>query len=349
MTRKMVILTEGHTHPLTAKTACSVIRYRPQEVVAILDSCEAGKRCEQLLHVGKGIPVVASLDQAPEADTLLLGIATQGGQIPDPWRRIILDALGRGMDVVSGLHDFLSDDVEIATAAKQHGRKIVDVRKNQHRGVANRQNIRDDCLRVHTVGNDCNVGKMVTSIEIARALQSRQLDAKFVATGQTGILIEGDGCPIDCVVSDFVNGAAEELVLQNQHHDILVIEGQGCIVHPRYSAVTVGLLHGCLPQALILCYEAGRENFRTMDHVPLPPLKQIKQLYEAMAGAAHESTVIGVSMNTRNLTDDQAAEQRERASREFGLPVCDVIRHGPDDLVDAVIAFYQGGTWNNRG
>ena len=173
------------------------------------------------------------------------------------------------------------------------------------------------------------------------------MDAKFVATGQTGIMIEGDGCPIDCVVADFVNGAAEELVLQNQHHDILVIEGQGCIVHPRYSAVTVGLLHGCLPQALILCYEAGRENFRTMDHVPLPPLQQIKQLYEAMAGAAHESTVIGVSMNTRNLTSDQAAEQRERVGREFGLPVCDVVRHGPDDLVDAVVAFHQSGIWNH--
>ncbi len=345
----MVILTEGHTHPLTAKTACSVIRYRPDEVVAVLDSQQVGKRCEELLQVGQGIPIVASLDETPGANTLLLGIATQGGQIPEPWRRTILEALQRGMDVVSGLHDFLCDDAEIAATAQRLGRKIVDVRKNQHRSVANRRNIRPDCLRVHTVGNDCNVGKMVTSIEIARALQARQIDAKFVATGQTGIMIEGDGCPIDCVVSDFINGAAEELVLQNQHHDILVIEGQGCIVHPRYSAVTVGLLHGCLPQALILCFEAGRTNFRTMDHVPLPPLPQLKQLYEAMAGAAHPCQVIGISMNTRNLTAEQAAQQRLLVRDDFGVPVCDVIRDGPGDLVEAVVAFHQGGTWNQQG
>lgn len=347
MTRKMVILTEGHTHPLTAKTACSVIRYRPEEVVAVLDSCQAGQPIEGLLGVGQGIPIVASLDEVGEADTLLLGIATQGGQIPGPWREIILASIDRGMNVVSGLHDFLCDDTEIANAAAERGCQIVDVRKNDHHSVSHRKQIRGDCLRVHTVGNDCNVGKMVTSIEVAREIVARGVDAKFVATGQTGIMIEGDGCPIDCVVSDFVNGAAEELVLSHQHHDILVIEGQGSIVHPRYSAVTVGLLHGSVPQALILCYEVGRTAFRTMDHVPLPPLDEVKQLNESMASAARECRVIAISMNSRNLSAEEAEAERERVRHQYGLPVCDVFRHGPGELADAVIAFHQQGTWKD--
>ncbi len=347
MTRRIVILTEGHTHPLTAKTACSVIRYRPDEVVAVLDSSQAGCDCEELLGVGRGIPIIGSLEEAEAPNELLLGIATQGGQIPEDWRKIILDALSRGMDVVSGLHDFLCDDQEISSRAAKLGRRIVDVRKNNHRSVSNRHGFRPDCLRIHTVGNDCNVGKMVTAIEVARQLNARDCDAKFVATGQTGIMIEGDGCPIDCVVSDFVNGAAEELVLQNQDHAILMIEGQGSIVHPRYSAVTVGLLHGTIPQGLILCYEVGRENFRTMDHVAIPPLTTIKHLYESMAGAAHRCEVIGISMNTRNLTDHQASDQREKVRAEFGLPVCDVFRHGPAELVDAVAAFHQSGRWKD--
>ncbi|MCG8650229.1 MAG: DUF1611 domain-containing protein, partial [Pirellulales bacterium] len=329
MPQKIVILTEGHTHPLTAKTACSVIRYRTPEVVAVLDSTQAGRDCEELLHVGRGIPIVASLQQVESADTLLLGIATQGGQIPQAWRRIILEALDRQLDIVSGLHDFLCDDEEIAAAAARLGRQLTDVRKNQYRSVSNRLNLRADCLRVHTVGNDCNVGKMVTSIEIARDLQARGHDAKFVATGQTGIMIEGDGCPIDCVVSDFVNGAAEQLVLDHQHHEILLVEGQGSIVHPRYSAVSLGLLHGAVPQALILCFEAGRETFRTMDHVVIPKLSEIKRLCEAMANAAHPCQVIGISMNTRKLSAEQAETQRQRLRDEFGVPVCDVFRHGP--------------------
>jgi uncharacterized NAD-dependent epimerase/dehydratase family protein len=345
--RKIVILTEGHTHPLTAKTARSVIRYRGEEVIAVLDSTEAGKTSGQLLQVGGDLPIVASLAEAAGADTLLLGIATQGGRIPAAWRPTLLEAIDRGMDVISGLHDFLSDDPEITAAARQRGVEIVDVRKNRHRSVANRRGIRPDCLRVHTVGNDCNVGKMITSFEITRAVRERQLDAKFIATGQTGIMIEGDGCPIDCVVADFVNGAAEQLVLDHQHHDVLVIEGQGCIVHPRYSAVTVGLLHGALPQALILCYEAGRTTFGTMDYVAIPALETIRDLCESMASAARPCRVIGISMNSRNLTAEQAEAERADIRDRFGLPVCDVVRHGPDELADAVVRFYHQDGWKD--
>jgi uncharacterized NAD-dependent epimerase/dehydratase family protein len=339
--RRIVILTDGRTTPTAAKTASCVVRYKPDEVVALLDTTQPGKTAGELLGVGGSIPVVANLSDAPNANTLLIGIAPSGGKLPVAWRKILLEAIDRGMSLVSGLHDFLSNDPEISAAAAKRGVEIHDVRKNNEKDVSNRLNLREDCLRIHTIGQDCSVGKMLASVELTLALKKRGYDAKFIATGQTGIMIEGDGCPVDCVVSDFVNGAVEKLILANQHHDILLIEGQGALSHPRYSAVTLGLLHGCVPHGMILVYEAGRKNVHGMDYIPLPPLKKIVEVNETMASLAMPSKVIGVAMNSRLLTPDQAEAERERARKELGVPVCDVIRHGSDDLVEAILAFRQ--------
>ena len=281
--------------------------------------------------------MIASLDDCANADTLVVGVAPAGGMLPVEMRAIVLDAIRRGMTIVSGLHQFLSDDPEFNEAAGRHGARIRDLRKNDERHVAHRKNIRTDCLRIHTVGHDCNVGKMVVSVEVTRALKARGHDAKFVATGQTGIMIEGDGCPVDAVVADFINGAAERLVLANQHHSILVIEGQGSIAHPRYSAVTVGLLHGCLPDGLILCYEMGRETVMGMGSIRIPPLETLRGLYEAMSAVMHPCRIIGVAMNSRKYSDAAAADERRRVERELGLPTCDVIRNGPGPLVEAIV------------
>ena len=339
--RRIVILTEGRTSPTGAKTASCVVRYKPKEVVALLDTTQAGKTSGELLGVGGAIPIVGNLSEAPGANTLLIGIAPSGGKLPPAWRKVLLEAIDRGMNLVSGLHDFLSNDAEIAAAAAKKGIEIHDVRKNNEKDVSNRLNLREDCLRIHTVGQDCSVGKMLASVELALALKKRGYDAKFIATGQTGIMIEGDGCPVDCVVSDFVNGAVEKMILANQHHDFLLIEGQGSLSHPRYSAVTLGLLHGCVPQAMILVYEAGRKNVHGMDYIPLPPLKKIVEVNEMMASLAMPSKVIGVAMNSRLLSSEEAEAERERVRRELGVPVCDVIRHGPDDLVEAILADRQ--------
>lgn len=339
--RRIVILTDGRTNPVNAKTAACVVRYKPEEVVALLDPTQAGKTAGELLGVGGSIPIVATLAEATGANTLLIGIAPSGGKLPAAWRKILLEAIDRGMNLVSGLHDFLSNDPEIGAAAAKKGVEIYDVRKNNERDVSNRLNLREDCLRIHTVGQDCSVGKMLASVELAIALKQRGHDAKFVATGQTGIMIEGDGCPVDCVVSDFVNGAVEKLVLANQHHDILLVEGQGALSHPRYSAVTLGLLHGCVPHGMILVYEAGRPHVLGMDYVQLPSLKTIVQVNEMMASLAMPSKVIGVAMNSRLLKPDEAEAERERVRKELGVPVCDVIRHGPGDLVDAILALQR--------
>jgi uncharacterized NAD-dependent epimerase/dehydratase family protein len=339
--RRIVILTDGHTNPITAKTASCVIRYKPDEVIALLDTTQPGRTSQELLGVGGPLPVVARLADAPGANTLMIGIAPSGGKLPTAWRKIILEAIERGMTIVSGLHDFLANDAEIAAAAAQRGVEIHDVRKNNERDVANRRNLREDCLRIHTIGQDCSVGKMLASVEITLGLKARGYDAKFIATGQTGIMIEGDGCPVDCVVSDFVNGAVEKLILAHQHHDILVVEGQGSISHPRYSAVTAGLLHGCVPHGMIMVYEAGRKTVYGMDYVPLTPLPKLVEAYEMLASLAMPSRVIGVAMNSRLLSAADAEIERDRVRRELGVPVCDVIRHGPGDLVDAVLTLRQ--------
>ncbi len=338
MSRRLVILIDGHHDAHTAKTAINVIRYKPEEVVAVLDRRAAGKTTQELLGVGGGIPVIASLAEAPGANTLLIGIAPPGGKIPPPWRAIIVEAISRKLNVVSGLHDFLKDDPEFARAAKRHGVELIDVRDNDERDVANRCGIREGCLRIQTVANDCSLGKMVAAVEVVAGLKRAGVDAKFVATGQTGILIEGDGIAVDRVISDFVNGAAEKLVLANQHHDVIVIEGQGSLFHPRYSCVTLGLLHGAVPDGLILCYEMGRKVVYGMEDVPLASLEQVRDFYEAAARIMHPCRAIGVAINGSAFSDAEVAAERDRVRSRLGLPACDVLRHGPDELVEAVLA-----------
>ena len=345
MSRRLLILTEGHTNPHTAKTASCLIRYCRDEVVALLDSTQRGKTTQELLGVGGDLPVVASIAEAPGANTLLLGIAPAGGKIPLPWRKVILEAISRGMGVTAGLHDFLTEDPEFVEAARRSGVTLTDVRKNDEKDVARQQGLRGDCLRILTVGHDCSVGKMVTAVEITNGLKRAGHDAKFLATGQTGIMVEGDGCPIDRVIADFVSGAVEKMVKRNQHHEILLIEGQGSLVHPSYSGVTLSLLHGAAPQAMILCYEIGRDTVSGLEHLKIPPLKKMRELNETMASIFWPCRVIGVSMISR-LVDAQAAEaERTRVQRELGVPVCDVIRHGPDALVNAILQFQSQDGW----
>ncbi|MFZ1932356.1 MAG: DUF1611 domain-containing protein [Thermoguttaceae bacterium] len=336
--RRMVIITDGYNDPDTAKTAVCLLRYRPEEVVAVLDRHAAGKSCQDVFGVGGQIPIIASLAEAPaDANTFLVGIAPPGGKIPPQWRPIILDAISRRLTIVSGLHDLLCDDPEFVAAAKRSGVELVDVRRNDENDVANRRGIRDGCLRIHTIGNDCCVGKMVVSVEVAAGLNRAGVDAAFVATGQTGILVAGGGCPVDRVISDFVNGAAEKLVLANQHHDVIVVEGQGSLFHPRYSCVTLGLLHGLMPDGLILCYEMGRRAFHGMEEIALPSLEKVVEFYESAANIMHPCRVIGVAVNSQRFSDEAAAAECAQVGRRLGLPACDVIRHGPARLVEAVL------------
>jgi len=333
--QRILLLTDGFSTPFYAKTAMSLLRYRRSDTVAVIDQAHAGKDAFDLFQVGQGVPVVADLSQFPDADAIYLGIATPGGRIPDQWRPTLLQAIQMGLDVVSGLHIFLSEDPEYVQLAQASGSQLVDVRRNRYKSTAKCRQFRDGCVRIHSVGHDCSVGKMVATVEIEKELISRGLDAKFVATGQTGIMISGAGAPIDCVVSDFVNGAAEDLVVDNEQHDYVLVEGQGSISHPAFSAVTAGLLHGCAPQGLIFCYEAGRTQVKGLKEVAIAPLEDQIAALMAMANLRHPCRVIGICINTRTLTPEQADQEVAMAEARFHLPACDVYRHGAGKLADA--------------
>lgn len=340
MSRKIILLTEGYTNPHQGKTARNLISYKSEEVLAIFDRQNVGKWSKELLGVGS-VPIIDKLENYPDADTLVIGVATAGGKIPKDYRPIILEAISKGMNIITPTHEFISEDAEFKFLAKKFGVKLVDLRKNNEKEVANRKGLRESCLRIQTVGNDCSLGKMIVSLEINIALKKAGYNSKFAATGQTGILIEGDGIPIDAVVGDYINGAAEKLVLQNQHHDIIMIEGQGSLFHPRYSSVTLGLLHGSIPHGLIMCYEMGREFVAGMDRIKLPSLSKAIEVYEQMASIMHPCKVIGIAINSRNFTKEEADKERIKVKNEFGLPACDVIRHGANELAEEIIKHHK--------
>lgn len=342
---RILLLTEGFSNPDKGKTAASILRYRAEEVVAVIDSGEAGRAAQELFGVGGSIPVVASISAAAavagagaEPDELIVGVAPSGRKFPEAWRKIILEAITRGMNITSGVHVFLSEDHEIAGAARTRGVRLWDVRTPpDDLDVSVDMARKARALRVHTVGLDCSVGKMTVSIELDRAMRRRGANSKFLATGQTGIMITGEGLPIDRIISDFVAGAAERLILENQDREVLHIEGQGSLYHPYYSGVTLGLLHGSAPDLLVMCYKPARKCLIGTDR-PMASLREAVELYERMAGIIHPCRVIGVALNSLEMTDDAARAELERASRETGLPAADVVRFGAEPLVDAIMA-----------
>ena len=337
---RVIILTEGNTSPLTAKTATGVLRYRPDNVVALLDSTCAGKTCQEVLDFGGDTPIVASLDDV-DASTLMIGISPSGGKLPESWRETIRSAIRKGMSIVSGLHYFLSEDEEFKELAKAHKTEIHDVRRPPPNVSVAKDLVRlSPCHRVHTVGHDCSVGKMVASLEINRGISKRGYRTEFVATGQTGIMISGWGVPADRVISDFVAGAVEDQILAHDDKEFLLVEGQGSLVHPLYSAVTLGLLHGCAPQTMVLVFEPIRKIVKS-SQLPMPPLDKVITAFEHLANILCPSKVVALAANTSRMSTDDAERAMREAEEKYGLPTADVFRHGPDRIVDAILKRHE--------
>lgn len=353
---RFVILADGDFGPLTSKTANSVIRYLPERTLAVIDSQQAGKTCQQVLGFGGSIPVVATMREglALKPTAVLVGIAPQGGRLPETWRAWLAEAVDAGCDLWSGLHTFLSDDPLLAEKAAKKGTRILDIRKPPANiPVAGGLAKAVEAFVVLTVGTDCNVGKMTAQLQLAKELNRRNLRTRFVATGQTGIMIEGWGIAVDAVVSDFVNGAAEQLVLEGSRNaDIVMVEGQGSINHPGYSAVTLGLLHGSCPDAMILCHQATREyigDYREASWLRIPPLSHYVRWYEEIGSAVHPTKVIGICLNTYDMTDAEARKACEDAARETGLPATDPVRFDQTPLIDALIKAREASAKRKRG
>lgn len=343
--RRFLILAEGNFGPLSSKTANACIRYAPQDVAVVLDSTAAGRTADDVLGFGGSIPVVATFDEAMrfEPTALLIGIAPPGGQFPQAWRELLVRALTAKLDVWSGLHTLLGDDAEFAAVAAANGASIRDLRRPPDNLDVSYGRVREtDATVILTVGSDCNIGKMTTQLQIQDGVRKLGHRVSFAATGQTGILIEGRGIAVDAVIADFIAGAAEQLTLEAAvDHDIVLVEGQGSIVHPAYSGVTLGLMHGSLPHAMILCAQPSRTTINRNPWVPIPSLSELIRLYEQLAEPLRQSPVIGVALNTYDLSDIEAREAVERAKAETGLPVTDPVRFNTAPLSEAIDAFHR--------
>jgi len=319
-------------------------------VRAVIDSSCAGRTVQQVIGFGGEIPVVATLEEGlalsgPTATALLIGIAPQGGALPPAWRRMILRAIDAGLGVWSGLHTRLADDPEVAERASRAGVELRDLRRPPPDLPIGTGRARETAaFRVLTVGVDCSVGKMTAALEIRRELNAMGVRARFAGTGQTGILIDGAGIAVDAVVSDFTAGAAERLTLEAAvGADVVLVEGQGSLLHPGYSGVTLGLMHGALPQAMVLCWMPTRSHIYGGDYdwVQIPSLDQAVALYEeAMRWVcpAVPSRVVGLAASTHDLPVEEARRTVERASALTGLPATDPVRFGARPLAEAIMA-----------
>jgi uncharacterized NAD-dependent epimerase/dehydratase family protein len=344
---RFLIVADGQFGPLTSKTANSCIRYFPERIVAVLDRQEAGKTVQDVLGFGGEIPVVADLEQAiaqgEGATAVLIGIAPPGGRLPDEWRGWLRTAIERRLEIWSGLHTFIGDDPEFGALAKAKGVKILDARKPPpNLPIADGRAAEVDAFVILAVGSDCNVGKMTAQLELRDELVKRGHKTSFVATGQTGIFIEGWGTAVDAVVADFIAGAAEDLVLQGaKDNDIVLVEGQGSLIHPGYSGVTLGLLHGSCPDALILCHQATREYIGDYHGrepwVKIPSYTEMIDIYERAARPVHPTKVIGICLNTYDLDEAAARKAIAKAQEETGLPTTDPVRFESGPLVDAIV------------
>ncbi len=343
---RFLILADGQFDPLSSKTANSCIRYFPERIVAVLDRHQAGRTVQDVLGYGGAIPVVGDLvdgiGRGAGATAVLIGIAPAGGQLPDEWRGWLREAISRGLEVWSGLHTFIGDDPELGALARERGVRILDVRRPPaDLPVADGRAAEVDALVVLAVGSDCNVGKMTAQLQLRDALVRRGHRTSFVATGQTGIFIEGWGIAVDAVVADFIAGAAEQLVIQGaRDHDIVLVEGQGSLIHPGYSGVTLGLLHGSCPDAMILCHQASREwigdYHGRSPWVRIPPLAELVDLHERVAAPVKPCRVVGVCLNTFDLGEQAAREAVARTQDETGLPATDPVRFDASPLVTAI-------------
>jgi uncharacterized NAD-dependent epimerase/dehydratase family protein len=334
---KYLILAEGFSaDPHYGKTALGVLRYRRADVVAILDSMRAGESDD-------GVPVVATVEEALAfaPTTALVGVATQGGRFPPAWIEILRRCILNGIDIENGLHVFLADDPELRELADHHGVVLRDLRRPPaDLSTATGANMDVPGTIVLTVGSDCAIGKMTVALELDLEARRRGERSIFVPTGQTGIAIAGWGIAVDAVVADFLAGAAEQLVVEGHRRggELLFVEGQGSLVHPAYSGVTLGLIHGSAPHAFVLCHRAGSTEIEGYPGHPLPSLAELVELHERIALPRRPARVACLALNTAHLDEADAKRAIDAAAAETGLAADDPVRFGAGPLLDAVLA-----------
>jgi len=281
-----------------------------------------------------------TLDQAKAAGakTLVIGVANRGGVISAAWKEVLVAALDAGFDIASGLHNLLRDEHDLVAVANAQGRRLFDVRvPTEEYPIAN--GVPRTGKRMLAVGTDCSVGKMYTALAVDAEMRARGMKSTFRATGQTGILITGGGVPLDAVIADFMAGSIEHLSPDNDPDHWDIIEGQGSLFHVSYSGVTLALIHGGQPDALVLCHEPTRDHMRGLPGYQLPSMVAVRDLALSLAKVANPACqVVGISVNTQHLSEAEATTYLATVESELGVPAVDPFRHGAERLVDALAA-----------
>ena len=339
-TRRYAVLIEGYlADPSAGKTAYGVMRFRSSEIAAVIDSSHAGKRVVDVvpsLHCFA--PVVASIEDALQHNpsSLLVGVATHGGALPPHLRPAILRAIDAGLEIVNGLHQFVNDDAEFVAHARKSGSRLWDVRAVGNIPAFSGAAYEVAQRVVLAVGSDCAVGKMTAMLEIERAARESGTQAEFIATGQTGIMIAGWGTCVDRVISDFVTGAAEQLLLNaSRLSDVLLVEGQGSIFHPAYAPVTFGLLYGSAPDALLLCHRPNMTHIDGFKNA-IPDVKTLINAHEMILASVKPARVAAIALDTSALDTVSAARAIKQIEDQTGLPADDPVRSGGRKLWGAI-------------
>lgn len=317
--------------PLAAKVAQGIRDWRPDFALGQLrmDGCNADM----------GLPDMTLAEaKAAGVKTVVIGVANRGGVISQAWKKVLVTALEEGFDLASGLHNLLRDEPDLAAVAKATGRTLHDVRvPTVDYPIANGKKRRGK--RMLAVGTDCSIGKMYTALCMDREMRARGLKSSFRATGQTGILITGDGVPLDAVIADFMAGAVEWLTPDNDADHWDLIEGQGSLFHVSYSGVTLALIHGGQPDALVICHEPTRKHMRGLPEYSLPSIEAVRDMALALARVANPACVaVGVSINTQAMSEAEAKAYLAEVEQRTGLPATDPFRFGAGKLVDAMLA-----------
>lgn len=340
---RVAILHHGGVKGPYGKTGLALLRYSEAPIVAVIDAECAGGSLPELTGISCHAPIVASVQEALayRPDVLVIGIAPPGGALPEAWWQEVKQGVAAGLSLVNGLHTRMADHPELKSLLKE-GQWIWDVRQEPPGlkvGTGAARNL--PCLRVLTVGTDMSVGKMATSLELHRASLRRGLRSKFIASGQTGLMIAGEGIALDAVRVDFASGAVEQWAMRfGFEYDILHFEGQGSLLNPA-STATLPLLRGAQPTHLILVHRAGQTHLRRYEHISIPPIPEVIRLYEMVAsagGAFLPARVVGIALNTAHLEEREARQAIEQVQSETGLPCTDPVRFGAELLLEAILS-----------
>ena len=336
----LAIYMEGHSSDSAGKMGFGVLRYSANPVACVVDSQAAGRDAAEVTGIPRPCPIVATIAEARArgAEVLVLGIAPPGGRIPAAWLAALDAAVACGFSLVNGLHDRLGPRYPTLAA----GQWVWDIRvEPPGLGIATGAAAKSTARRVVLVGTDMAIGKMTAGLELHAAALARGLRSHFVATGQIGITITGRGVPLDAIRLDFASGAVEREVLAAGDAAIVFVEGQGSLLHPASSA-TLPLLRGAMPTHLVLCHRAGQTHLRRLPEIVIPPLDRVIALYRDVAaacGAFPRPAVPCVALNTCEVeADDDARRAADAIERELGLPCDDPLRHGPERLLESLLA-----------